>query len=70
MTFLFKLETADGAAADPPTFKTAVPNWKPGDGIPLGRKLLRVVDVHVDEDESVLVVEEVGGSRDLTEAER
>ena len=34
MTFLFKLETKDGAAADPPTFRTAVPNWRPGDTIP------------------------------------
>ena len=25
--FLFSLETVDGAAAEPPTFATAVPNW-------------------------------------------
>lgn len=32
--------------ADPPTFRTAVPNWRPGDTIPLGRgKALRVVAV-------------------------
>ena len=59
MAFLFELETADGAAADPPTFRTAVPSWRPGDTIPLGRRSLEVVEVRVGEDESVLVVEEV-----------
>jgi hypothetical protein len=34
MAFLFKLETTDGAPADPPTLNTAVPNWRPGDIIP------------------------------------
>ena len=34
--FLFRLETVDGAPAEPPTFATAVPNWSPGDVIPLG----------------------------------
>jgi hypothetical protein len=37
-----------------------VPNWRPGDTIPLGRRSLRVVDVRPGEDEIVLVVEEVG----------
>jgi hypothetical protein len=69
LTFTFKLETADGAAADPSTFRTAPPNWKAGDAIPVGPRSLRVVDVRVNEDESVLVVEEVEGP-DLTEAER
>jgi hypothetical protein len=59
MTFLFKLETRDGAAADPPTFRTAVPNWRAGDQIPLGRRSLRVVDVRAGEDESILIVEEM-----------
>jgi hypothetical protein len=31
--FLFRLETVDGAAADPPTLEAAVPNWKAGDSI-------------------------------------
>jgi hypothetical protein len=35
--FLFRLETADGAPADPPTFATAVPNWSLSDTIPLGQ---------------------------------
>jgi hypothetical protein len=32
--FAFKLEREDGTPADPPTFKIAVPNWRPGDTIP------------------------------------
>ena len=32
--FAFKLERADGTPADPPTLKTAVPTWGPGDTIP------------------------------------
>jgi hypothetical protein len=43
MAFLFRLETADGAPAEPPTLTSAVPNWRPGDTIPLGRRTLRVV---------------------------
>jgi hypothetical protein len=58
MTFLFKLETRDGAAADPPTLKTAVPNWRAGDSIPLGRRSLRVIDVRAGDDCAVLVVED------------
>ena len=41
--FLFRLETVDGAPAEPPTFPTAVPNWSPGDEIPLGHRALRVI---------------------------
>jgi hypothetical protein len=41
-------------AADPPTFTAAVPDWKPGDEIPLGTgRSLRVVAVRA----GVLVVE-------------
>jgi hypothetical protein len=44
--FLFKLEHPDGTAADSPTLRTAVPNWRAGDTIPLGAaRSLRVVDV-------------------------
>ena len=35
--FLSRLQTADGAAADPSTLEAAVPNWKAGDSIHLGR---------------------------------
>jgi hypothetical protein len=30
-----RLETEDGAAADPARFETAVPSWRAGDVIPL-----------------------------------
>jgi hypothetical protein len=49
MAFLWKLETKDGQPAEPATFKTAVPNWKPGDQIPLGGRSLRVVAVRDDD---------------------
>jgi hypothetical protein len=56
---LFRLETAAGAPADPPTLASAVPNWKPGDTIPLGRTTPCVVAVRDDDaDQPVLVVEE------------
>jgi hypothetical protein len=57
--FTFKLEHPDGTPADPPTLRSAVPNWQAVDTIPLGHRDLRVVDVHHDdpEHEPVLVVE-------------
>ncbi len=64
MAFLFRLQTREGSPAEPPTLTSAVPNWRPGDTIPLGAKrTLRVVDVRYDEadDGSVLVVEDMGG---------
>jgi hypothetical protein len=61
--FVFRLETADGAQADPPRLESAVPNWRAGDTIPLGARTLRVVDVRYDEadDASILVVEDMAG---------
>jgi hypothetical protein len=61
MAFLFRLETVDGVPAEPPTLTSAVPNWRPGHTIPLGRRTLRVVDVRDDEADQppVLVVEEM-----------
>jgi hypothetical protein len=41
--FLYRLENADGAAADPPTLASAVPNWAQGDTIPFGQRTLRVI---------------------------
>ena len=63
MAFLFKLETADGAPAEPATLSTAVPNWSPGDTIPLGRRTLCVVRIRDDDADQppVLVVEDVAG---------
>jgi hypothetical protein len=43
MTHTFKLERMDGTPADPPSFKTTVLVWAPGDQIPLGTKTLQVV---------------------------
>jgi hypothetical protein len=58
--FLFRLETVDGAPAEPPTLESAVPNWRAGDTIPLGRRTLRVVGKRDDEADQppVLIVEE------------
>jgi hypothetical protein len=59
LTFLFRLETADGKPAEPPTLRSAVPNWRPGDTIPLGAdRTLRVVEVRSegDDEQPVLVV--------------
>ena len=61
-TFTFKLEQADGTPADPPTIRSAVPDMRPGDTIPLGRdRTLRVIGVQVDEADqpTVLIVEDV-----------
>jgi len=59
--FLFRLETTEGRPAEPPTLSAAVPNWKPGDTIPLGRRTLRVVGIRDDEGDQppVLVVEQM-----------
>jgi hypothetical protein len=58
--FLFRLETPEGAPADPPTLTSGVRNWKAGDTIPLGRRMLRVVTVRDDDADQlpVLIVEE------------
>jgi hypothetical protein len=61
--FLFRLETPEGIPADPPTLASAVPNWRPGDTIPLGRRTLRVVGIQDDDADQppVLIVEDVSG---------
>jgi hypothetical protein len=61
MAFTFKLEHADGTPADPPLLHTAVPTWRAGDTIPLGRdRILRVIETRPGSDpdeDPVLVVE-------------
>jgi hypothetical protein len=47
--FLFGLKTADGSPASPSTLESAVPNWRAGDVISLGRRQLRVVDKRDDD---------------------
>jgi hypothetical protein len=44
--FIYRLEFQDGTTADPPTFQTAVPNWQPGDLLPLSAGgALRVIAI-------------------------
>lgn len=59
--FLFRLETEDGAPAEPAEFRTVVPNWRAGDTIPLGKCTLRVVALRDEEADQppVLVVEQM-----------
>jgi hypothetical protein len=59
MAYIFRLEHEDGTPTDPPTLRTAVPDWHPSDTIPLGRWTLRVVAVRDDgaDQAPVLVVE-------------
>jgi hypothetical protein len=61
--FLFKLETLEGEPAEPTELSCAIPNWRPGDTIHLGRRTLRVLGVrdHDAEQPPVLVVEDVAG---------
>jgi hypothetical protein len=60
MAFLFRLETADGAAADPATLNAAVPDWQPGHEIYFGSRVLRVIGKRDDDADRppVLIVEE------------
>jgi hypothetical protein len=60
MAFVYRLEFADGTPAEPPTLNTAVPTWRSGDTIPLGRRTLRVLRVEDDDADQppVLVVED------------
>jgi hypothetical protein len=37
VAFQFRLEHEDGTPADPPTLKAAVPDWRAGNTIALGR---------------------------------
>jgi hypothetical protein len=59
MAFMFKLVLEDGTPADPPVLDIAVPNWRSGDVITLGRAgPCAVIDFRQDsEDEPVRVVE-------------
>jgi hypothetical protein len=61
MTHTFKLERLDGTPADPPSFKTTVLAWSPGDTIPLGSRTLQVVRLYRDDADGlpVLVVQDL-----------
>jgi hypothetical protein len=61
MAFTFQLEDLDGTPADPPTLRSAVPDWAIGDKIPFGpdKPALLVVGIRnasEDEHSAVLVV--------------
>jgi hypothetical protein len=59
--FRFRLETAEGVPADPPTLEASVPDWRPGHLIHVGDRTLRVVGTRDDDADQppVLVVERV-----------
>ncbi len=61
MTHKFRLVRLDGTPAEPPSFKTTVLSWQPGDTIPLGGRTLQVVQVRAGDGEElpVLVVEDL-----------
>ena len=57
MTHTFKLERLDGIPADPPSFKTTVLVWNPGDQIPVSAgRTLQVVRLRHDAAEELPVV--------------
>jgi hypothetical protein len=58
--FLFRLETVDGVAADPPTLASAVPDWRVGHSIHLGDRTLLVIGKRDDDADQppILIVEE------------
>jgi hypothetical protein len=59
MAFRYRLILENGEPADPPTIEAAVPNWAPGDTIPLGPgKSLWVTDIRAsdDPDEATILV--------------
>jgi hypothetical protein len=61
--FTFTLQNEDGTPADPPTLKTAVPDWHQGDTIPRDDgKTLRMVEVQparaADDDPVLVVIED------------
>lgn len=60
MAFIFRLETANGAQANPPTLHAAVPHWSPGHQISLSDRTLRVIGTRDDDADQppVLIVEE------------
>jgi hypothetical protein len=46
---LFRLETEDGAAADPARFETSEPSWRAGDSIYFGKRMLRMIGKRDDD---------------------
>jgi hypothetical protein len=50
MAVTFKLERTDGTPAEPPSFRTDVYAWAPGDRIEMPGGALKVVRVRAEED--------------------
>jgi hypothetical protein len=70
MAFKYRLELENGEPADPPTIEAAVPNWAPGDTIPLGAdRSLWVVGIRPSEEPNENSVPR-GQARVTTAAER
>ena len=63
--FLFRLETTDGAPAEPSQLTSVVPNWGAGDTIHLGKRTLRVIGKRDDDGDQppVLIVEDAAERR-------
>lgn len=59
--FHLQARANDGTPAEPQTFKTAVPNWSPGDMIHLGQRALEINAVRDDDADQppTLVVEDL-----------
>jgi hypothetical protein len=48
--FTFRMVLADGTPADPPQFRSAVPNWSVGDAVMVGAtRRYRIVATEYDE---------------------
>jgi hypothetical protein len=58
--FLFRLETEDGAPAEPKQLTSVVPSWGTSDTIHLGKRTLRVIAKRDDDADQppVLIVED------------
>ena len=58
--FLFRFVTEDGAPAEPPTLSSAVPDWREGDTMHLGKRAMRVVGKrdHAADQAPMLIVED------------
>ncbi len=64
MAFLSRLEREDGSPAEPSTLNNAVPNWRPGETIPLGRRSCRMLAIRDDDaDQPPVLIVEVADER-------
>jgi hypothetical protein len=62
MSFTFTMRLVDGPPADPPTFTSAIPDWRVGDDVRVGSEVrYRIVAIEVPPDDvnGVWIVEPV-----------